>query len=863
MYTDPELDVDRSLNEHKAQQLLIANEKPRGIRNTGPSHGGKSLNEERQLLEKRLFIRTTNVTSTASSTDRYSFAMSTSEESCCLENEDESMKYIQCYEKMDQYFVETYAYKEAEEIFNKHGIIILTGPPGCGKTIAAAHLILKQLHHASDLTFRKVNSFEELSFVDKDTKTLLLIDNLFFQKTIELHLVHWWDELKRIHEQYFEKKETKSEIHRIRIIITARTNAIKRACTYMEKVTPILNDKFIKDMGALSKEEKNRIFLKQIEFAKQEREVEIKSTGEEITWGIGDSDGPIGFPLCAHLYVCCEEYRKSGIHFFSRPIKYLKVQIKDEIERDKSNKTKSLFFVLFFREWQIKSGNFNNFEIKNERHCQLVLASVSTDLLNHFGPFDFEALDSEAERLTGAFLKEVSDHTYTFFHDSVFEAVGTYFCETYGRETAKYFPLDIIQNQKYENLTEKQQSTLITRLYYETCNQRLNQVFACRVWEKANFVNCFCAELKEKDENSIVTFFTLSNESTHVKLPTMFWSSYNNLTYLTELFYDIVNTQNINLDYQLYVSYYGKCCARNVGLLKTSNEMLKDNLSLIKDRVLNFRDSEGNCILHILITSESSDRYVAFGVEKLAKDGLLIDAKNNNRVTPLMFAVEQTISRTEAIKTLLRFSPKLRYKSTFNSTVFHHCLGSRNDDEMCAKYLNILLKEKDAAHWLSRDDFNGDTALGIAAKETKRSRILSILELLQSNVDIINSVNEDGYSPLHLSVRSLKGDCKYMKIECCVRVVILIVYGADPCKQSDRNATAIDECAYDCVKNILRNPKDYENMRHELFILLDELKWTDAIKNSEAFLISSKFLNIAALRTPINIVACHLKNTFF
>lgn len=772
------------------------------------------------------------------------------------------MKYIRCYEKMDQYFVETYAYKEAEEIFNKHGIIILTGPPGCGKTIAAAHLILKQLQKPFDWTFRKINSYEELSFVDKDTKSLLLIDNLFFQKTIELHLEHWWDELKSIHDHYFEKV-TESEIQRLRIVITARTNAIKRACIYMEKVTPILNEKFLKDLGALLKEEKIRIFSKQIEFARQEREVEIKNTGEEITWGIGDSDGPIGFPLCAHLYVCREEYRISGINFFSRPIKYLQVQIKDEIERDKSNKTKSLFFVLFFREWQIKSGNFKNFEIKNERHCQLVLASVSTDLLIHFGPFDFEDLDSEAERLTDAFLREVSDHTYTFFHDSVFEAVGTYFCETYATETAKYFPLDIIQNQKYEDLTEKQQSTLITRLFYEACNQRLNQVFACRVWQRANFADCFCAELKEKDANSIVTFFTLSNESTHVKLPTMFWSSYNNLTKLTELFYDIVNTQNINLDYQLYVSYYGKCCARNVGLLKTSNGMLRDNLSLIKDRVLNFRDSEGNCILHILITSESSDRYVAVGVEKLAKGGILIDAKNNNRVTPLMFAVEQTIPRTKAIETLLRFSPKLRYKNIFNSTVFHHCLGSRNDDEMCAKYLSILLKEKGAAHCLSRDDLNGDTALGIAAKETKRSRILSILELLQSNVDIINSLNEDGYSPLHLSVRSLKGDCKYIKIECCVRVIILIVYGANPYELSDRNTTAIDECAYDSVKNILRNPNDYGNMEHELNILLDELRRTDGIKHSEAFLISSKLLNNDALLTPINTVACHLKNISF
>lgn len=66
-------------------------------------------------------------------------------------------------------------------------------------------------------------------------------------------------------------------------------------------------------------------------------------------------------------------------------------------------------------------------------------------------------------------------------------------------------------------------------------------MFVCRVWEKVNFVNCFCVELKEKDENFIVIFFILFNESIYVKFLIMFWFSYNNLIYLIEFFYDIVN----------------------------------------------------------------------------------------------------------------------------------------------------------------------------------------------------------------------------------------------------------------------------------------------------------------------------------
>lgn len=771
---------------------------------------------------------------------------------------EESNRYIRCYEAMDRYFVETKAYKEAEEIFNNYGIVIMTGLPGCGKTVAAVHLILKQLN--SKWTFRKINSWEDLSFVDKKQKTLFLIDNMFSDRTTKLHLKHWWEELERIYDKCFLGKDTEHIARFVRIIITARTNVIKRACTYMEKVSPILNDVFLNDLGTLTEKEKQNIFLKQIEFAQQETAIQIKNIREDFTVNV--EEGPIGFPLCAHLYVYREEYRKSGTQFFSRPIDYLKVQIKDEIERDKSNKTKSVFFLLFFQEWYTKSGKFYSFELKNESHCQLFLDKISSDLLRQFGPFDFRDLECEADRLADVFFSNVDEHTYTFFHDSVFEAVGAYFCETYVTESAKYFPLDIIQNQKYEHLSEKQQLTLTTRLLYEIYDRRLNMVFACKVFQNKKFAECFCAELKQKDTKFVVTFFTLSDESSTVKLPTMFWSSFNNLTYLTELFYDIASNQNIELDYHFYAFLYGMCCARNISMLQITSEIFQNNITVSHDHVFNFRDRKGNCILHLLVTSESSDEFVTIAVEKLAHSGMVIDSKNNQCVTPLMLAVEQTVPRTKVIETILRFSAKLCYKDINSSTVFHHCLRSSNDDEMCAKYLRTLLKEEGAASWLNICDTDGNMALNIAANEAKHSRILSILELLESNVHTVHTLNIDGYSPLHLSVRSLKEDSQIYRIECCIRVIILILYSASSKKLLDMSNTVIFDCEYDCVKNILRKPRDREIMKKELNALLEELKWKEDIEMSEAFFITSKCFDIG-LQKILNIAVHHLKNIKF
>lgn len=652
-YLKLDVDVTNSENELESEDLRpVEKETTKATLTTDDStYSTKNVKELVEMFETTPFIVRINDTDKGSTTDRHAFAMSTSRERLCKENQEESSRYIRRFEEMDRYFVETKEFKEAEEIFHNYGIIIMTGLPGCGKTLAAVHLISKQLN--SNWTFRKIKSREDLLFVGKNEKTLLLIDNMLLDRTTKLQFELWWEDVEWIYNEYIVHQP---RARCARIVITTRKNVIKQACANRKNIGPVLNGVCLKDLSALTEKEKKNIFFKQIEFAQQVKKIEIKHIGEEITWNV--EKGPIGFPLCAHLYVCQEEYRKLGTHFFSRPIEYFKVQIKDEIEGDKSNKTKSVFFVLFFQEWYAKSGNLYSLELKNESQCNFFLDNVSSDLRRHFGPLDFCNIESEAERLSGAFFTEVDEHTYTFFHDSVYEAVGAYFCETYVTETAKYFPLDIIGNQKYEHLTEKQQLTLITRLLYEVFDQRLNMVFACRVFHNKHFIESFCAELKQKDNKSVATFFTVSNESSTVKLPAMFWSSCNNLTYLTELLYDIAINQDIELDYQLYASLYGLCCARNLSMLQTINGMFQNNITALQNHVYNFRDSKGNCILHFLVASESSDRFVAVAVEKLANDGMVIDSKNDKSVTPLMLALEQTVPRTKVIETISRYSPK-------------------------------------------------------------------------------------------------------------------------------------------------------------------------------------------------------------
>lgn len=79
-----------------------------------------------------------------------------------------------------------------------------------------------------------------------------------------------------------------------------------------------------------------------------------------------------------------------------------------------------------------------------------------------------------------------------------------------------------------------------------------------------------------------------------------------------------------------------------------------------------------------------------------------------------MLAVEQMLPRTQVIKTTIKLFPKLRFRDSNNSTVFHHCLNSNHGDETCSEHLKIILHGKDARDVLSKDDINGDTAISIA-----------------------------------------------------------------------------------------------------------------------------------------------------
>lgn len=264
-----------------------------------------------------------------------------------------------------------------------------------------------------------------------------------------------------------------------------------------------------------------------------------------------------------------------------------------------------------------------------------------------------------------------------------------------------------------------------------------------KYFEKKNSLRCFFSELKKKDNNIVDLFLTVTNESSIVKLPTIFWTRCYNIFPLTELLYELVEKRNISQKYQLYVLLFGMCCARREKVLNTVNGMFHTNIQMLQDRVLAFEDDEGNFITHILIASKSSDEFVLNALKDIFEEKNSIATERiNKNMTLLMLAVKQKLPRVNFIKYLLDKTPNhLLYKDTNAATVLHHLLRSENDDETCARYLETILRNEKAKKCLPKDDFKGDTPLSIAANESKHSRIWSMLKVLESGECIVDSLN--------------------------------------------------------------------------------------------------------------------------
>ncbi|XP_061195682.1 uncharacterized protein LOC133203897 [Saccostrea echinata] len=777
------------------------------------------------------------------------------------ENIRESKKKIDTWKPFDSYFVETQLVNATKEALKKSGVAILTGPPGCGKTSTAYHLMLGEVY--KDWTIRIIRTYDEFTFLESGKNTFVYIDNfldgfLCFEK-----LDKWLDIFTTIFYKHIRKTEngltTISGSGNVHLLITTRENVYDRICKYMKQGrSPVFNIKCIVDarLTRLSDEEKDGIFDSQIRYADEIMKIGKPAEDKEFRKRIKQAEGPVGFPLCAHLFACKEEYRYTGPHFFSYPLKYFRTQIKHEIDADKTKKTMTLLLLLFLFESKSEDASKSeNLDLRNEKECEKLLHSLITPKKSSkFHPLDFENLTNVAENLTNGILTGLKESGfYRFKHQTIREAVGNFFCTEYYENAMELFPLEVLLSQNFSSCSIDQYIALTSRLISEIERGSVSMVFSCIAFKDDAYSTHFFKQLQPNNDKRLRRFLLIPDEKSSIPLQAIFWISKYNLKTLLELFLSLIGQRGIDVEIHKYLALFGEICTFDENLQSKADRNMCRNVAETKRAVFEYMDSEKNTILGIVIRSDRSDDEAMNTIKMLLKENKnIVKHINQHNETPVMLALNCNRERKKVLKEILHsdISLKLSSKDEKGWTVFHHCITSDLKDKECIEYLTILLNSK-----LQRDlncsSELGETVLNLAAKHAKHSRILSILSLIEDKD--INTMDNDGRTPIHNAVALLKevGHDPYIELEIATRVSIFMIYGCDVGLRDDENFLAADICNkthYDGIKRILAlKSKNQKQMSEIIQQTLHQIEGKSSSKcvtvPNPMGLISSEMLN--------------------
>lgn len=521
---------------------------------------------------------------------------------------EKTTSYLKDFGQVDAQYVETHLTRECESRLHRFGLIVLIGEQGSGKTSTAVH-IMRKLQY-DNWTKHKITSWVELLAFEFKEKTLIYADNLFDGFMYQQEVDRWWETLC-----YFYFKLIKP-VDKVRLIITAKQDVVDKACAFNEiDIWTLERTCFIRvDAFPLSDEEKINILQNQISLAKTLKKIDVhEAVTEKLRADIRKKSCPLGFPLCAHLYA----FEKDSIHrnssIFDVPRHYVEIQIQREIENDKSPAgVKTLFLILlyYFNPETKNTPKQLNLEFREE--CKEFLeAQCNRKLKEMMEPLVYNNLYETANRLEGTVLIK-HQSVCEFKHQIYLQAVSHYFFKKHFDAVVEYFPMNILRTYEMHDLSKEQIIRIAERLSKEIENRIVSETLSCKMLKEPVLEQAFCDSLHSN--NSTLAKLLEANDSTSgFEFPIVFWASKYNLTRLSSTVWKLAD--NKDKDRYFYLARLGECCAIKESYIKEAVKIGGGQHS-----VLTFRSSEGETILHLILSSDRSDNEAYHHLNKILKE---------------------------------------------------------------------------------------------------------------------------------------------------------------------------------------------------------------------------------------------------
>ena len=270
---------------------------------------------------------------------------------------DQMLTIASAFEKKDELYVETKAYRELKTILEEEYWATLLGKAGDGKSATAAHLLLHYKRQGYRPVFlSSAGQWEEMLNSGKlSAKTFVMIDDMFGAIHIDNKKVEEWLSVIEIMEKIVKEKDGDLLIvciSRRHVFTDVESKLYRCSCFTKTSTVDMTNGEY-----RLSSNEKSAILHK---FAAR---YDI-SVDEGLLKTIKNVDPPHGFPHCVEMFFTNVFLRESGVRFFQNPEEFVKKELHNFKDNDPL-KFLVLLLVLYNRN-RVHPSYFG----KNARTCR-------------------------------------------------------------------------------------------------------------------------------------------------------------------------------------------------------------------------------------------------------------------------------------------------------------------------------------------------------------------------------------------------------------------------------------------------------------------------------------------------------------
>ncbi|CAC5418823.1 unnamed protein product [Mytilus coruscus] len=336
--------------------------------------------------------------------------------------------FLKQFNAVEDLFVETRGYIEAETKLNKRHHVLITGSSGEGKSFIAMKLVNKKMSEGYSL--REVDNITQWrEQVQWRKKQVVLIDDLFgFTYSSDKD-----DDNQRLITNIglIFDDEIKNE-DCLFVIMTCRKSVLSRITEYL-KSNQLLDKTNIVDLSDVGLLPSERTEILDTHLAKYRANKTILALEKQK---IIDSNCPIGYPNCVHMFTKNDKLFDKGSEFFTSPIEYVRKEIHRLHNSDAD--VYALLVFLLIRDGEIKESTLNRLCSESDEFY-LLQNIVHFPTVRQFTT----RLKSALKRVDDAFISQ-EGMTIQFTHSCVLEAVCLSFSETLEHEAIKWLPFQFI-----------------------------------------------------------------------------------------------------------------------------------------------------------------------------------------------------------------------------------------------------------------------------------------------------------------------------------------------------------------------------------------------------------------------------------